>query len=344
MSSFLDRWTTPVGLGAYLGALNPRWGPGRRAVIEAIRPLTPTSSAITLRAGRGWPSHTAGQFVTVGVDVDGVRHHRCYSITSAPSPDRRLEIAVQARADGLVSPHLVRRARVCDVVELSPPSGDFTLPPYGMGPALFVSGGSGITPLMAMARALAARDEEADVVWLHHARSRERLMFADELTREVPGSIRPTVTFTADGGRRLDAARLDAQCADWREREVYACGPGSLLDFVIEHWDAAGLAHRVHLERFTLVEPSRGDGNGGSVRFSRSGRTLDAPGDASLLDVAERAGLTPRAGCRMGICHSCTSLLEAGAVRDLRDGRVVEAGSYAQLCVSAAEGDCTVEC
>src|SRR4051794_32524106 len=103
MNSLLDRLAAPLDLDAVLAACSPRWG-RRRGVIESIVPRTTTAASIRIRPGRDWDGHEAGQHVTIGVDVDGVRHQRCYSLTSAPdAADDCIEITVQAVADGTVS-------------------------------------------------------------------------------------------------------------------------------------------------------------------------------------------------------------------------------------------------
>jgi ferredoxin len=138
-------------------------------------------------------------------------------------------------------------------------------------------------------------------------------------------------------------------CADWRDRDVYACGPESLLAFAVEHWAEAGLTERLHVERFAppalVVSPTAttGGASTATARFVRSGVDVRAEDATPLLDVAERAGITAPSGCRRGICHTCSTRLDAGRVRDLRDGRLLEAGAHVQLCVSAAAGDVTLD-
>jgi ferredoxin len=142
---------------------------------------------------------------------------------------------------------------------------------------------------------------------------------------------------------RLDRARLDALCPDWRERETFACGPEGLLAFAERTWRDADVRHRLHLERFRPPSPavpgSGSGGRGGRVRFTRSGVETDAGPVTPLLDVGEAAGVVMPSGCRRGICHSCVSRLSAGRVRDLRTGDVHgEPGDLIQTCVSAPHG------
>ena len=110
------------------------------------------------------------------------------------------------------------------------------------------------------------------------------------------------------------------------------------MDAAEVHWSDAGLADRLHLERFRprlLAEP----GEGGEVAFTRTGTTVTADGATPLLDAGEAAGVLMPSGCRMGICHTCVIPLLTGQVRDLRTGEVHgEEGDLIQTCISAAAG------
>jgi ferredoxin-NADP reductase len=270
--------------------------------------------------------------VRIGVDIDGVRHWRTYSL-SGPEGDATITITVQALPDGRVSRHLVDATPVGSIVRLEPATGDFVLPAPVPRKLLMITAGSGITPVMAMLRTLGPHP---DAVLLHSAPTPADVIFDDEL-RAVPG-LRLTVRHTRDEGR-LDLASLDDLCPDWREREAYVCGPAELLDAATEHWSAH--LDRLHLERFTPPARSTG-GEGGTVTYG--GTTVDVDGGASLLEAGEDAGVLLPSGCRMGICFSCVLPLRDGQVRDLRTGEIHgEAGEKVLICVSAAAGDCEIE-
>src|SRR3954464_11457497 len=123
--------TTPLVPADYLDVVAPLRNAGvLRARIEAVRPETRDSVTLVLRPGRGWRPHEPGQYVRIGVDVDGVRLWRAYSVTSAPRRgDDRFSVTVNAIPGGAVSTHLVRRARKGMILHLDVPAGEFTLPP-----------------------------------------------------------------------------------------------------------------------------------------------------------------------------------------------------------------------
>jgi ferredoxin-NADP reductase len=348
--------TWPAPVDAYLRLVDPLADArGSRARVEAVLPETPRAATVVLRPPSGFPVHRPGQWVPVEVDVDGVRHRRCYSITSPPAaPDGLLRITVQAVPDGVVSNHLVRRTRVGDVVHLGDPQGDFTLPdtpdPAGGGPLLFITGGSGITPVMGMLRALAADVTVGDVVLVHHAPDMGEVLFRDELARlarTYPG-LRVELVLTGPGPPGPDLAlgpdRLDGLVADWRRRATWVCGPPALVAAAEGVWGAADRVGRLHVERFAAPPSVVSEGGGGVVHFAGSGRRTASDGRTPLLELAESAGLSPVSGCRMGVCRRCVVPLRRGTVIDLRDGRrETEPGTSVQICVSAAVGDAELD-
>ena len=141
----------------------------------------------------------------------------------------------------------------------------------------------------------------------------------------------------------LELADLDRICPDWRERETYACGPGPMLDAITEHYEKEDLEEQLHLERFSLELGGEG-GEGGTITFQNSGKTVEADGATTVLEAGEEAGVGMPYGCRMGICHTCTLTLIKGKVRDLRNGDEYDSPNEpVQTCITAAVGECTLD-
>ncbi|MFI5963578.1 ferredoxin reductase [Streptomyces asoensis] len=337
----LEMVTTPLLPSDYLDLVSPlRAGADLRGRIEAVQPETGDAATIVIRPGRGWRGHTPGQYVRIGVDVDGVRLWRAYSLTSPTNRrDGRVTITVKAIPDGKVSNHLVRGTRPGTLVHLDQATGDFVLPKAKPAKVLYLTAGSGITPVMGMLRDTAFDD----AVMVHCAPQPQDVIFRGELHELVADrKLRLTEVHTDTDGK-LDIARLDELVPDWAERETWACGPTGLLDAAEKHWAEHGVGERLHIERFrpSIVVA----GEGGEVTFSATGKSVDADGATPLLDVGEEAGVLMPSGCRMGICFGCVTPLKAGAVRDLRTGEITEAepGVLIQTCVSAAAGPCDIE-
>jgi ferredoxin-NADP reductase len=346
------RWlTTPLLLDDYLALVNPLWcGREVRGRVEAIRPETADAVTLVIRPGRGWTGHTPGQWVRIGVDIAGVRHWRTYSLSGPPGrPGGCITITVKAAPDGFVSRYLVRQAVPGTFVGLAGPDGDFVLPEPPPARVLFMTAGSGITPVRAMlhgllsgAAASSAAPGSPDVVLLHSAPTPEDVIFGGELRALAARfvNLRLYERHTRTDGR-LRPADLPDLCPDWAGRSAWVCGPAEMLEEAEEHW--AGSAGRLHIERFHPAMPA-GGGQGGRVHFTRSDRRIDAGGGTPLLVAGQDAGVLMPSGCRMGICHGCVGRLVSGRVRDLRTGRVHgEAGDLVQTCVSAAAGPVEIE-
>jgi ferredoxin-NADP reductase len=340
-----ERITTPLVPADYLDIIDPlRSGTELRGRIVAIHPETRDAVSLVIKPGCGWRTHTPGQYIRIGVDVDGVRQWRAYSLTSDTDPsDGCIAITVKAIPDGKVSNHLVRRATVGTIVQLDYAAGEFTLPAAAPPKILFVTAGSGITPVMGMLRNIAEHID--DIVVVHSAPTPDDVIFAGELRMLArQGRIRLIEKHTDTDGM-LGTAELGGLVSDLVERETWACGPTGMLDALEAHWNDNGIAERLHTERFRPPVVAAGDG--GTVTFTKSATVLDTPGDQTLLDAGEAAGVLMPSGCRMGICFGCVAPLRHGAVRDLRNGDVTTAapgdGVLIQTCVSAAAGACDID-
>ena len=343
---FAEAAVTPLELDDVLDVFHPlRAGAELRGKIVSVHPETDQSATLLIKPGKDWAGHVPGQYVRIGVDVDGVRLWRTYSLTHGPRPDRCISITVKAIPDGVVSNHLVRRVRPGQMVQLGQAAGDFVLSDPMPGKLLLVTAGSGITPVIGMLRNLFSRAEpvQADIVLLHSALSRSEVIFGEELRRYAAAGRLRLVELHTDVHGMLDVADLDEIVPDVDERTTYACGPVGLLDALEEHHAARRLP--LHIERFRTAVIATGEG--GTVSFAKNGTVLEADGATPILDAAESAGVLMPSGCRMGICYGCVLPLREGAVRDLRNGELTTAapgdGVLIQTCISAAAGPCDID-
>jgi ferredoxin-NADP reductase len=342
--------TTPLVPDDYIALINPMWSTkellGR---IERIQPETPEASTIVIKPAFDWPGHEPGQYLRIGVSIDGRRHWRAYSLTSDPDhPDGLISITVKHVADGRMSPHFTRRIEPGATVYLGGVEGTFRLPDPLPERLLFVSAGSGITPIMSMLRELERRDAldtSCDVVHVHSERRAESVIFRDLLNgmaERHPGYVRHE-HFT-ESKDRLGAAAIAELCGDWRERYTLASGPSELLDAITEHWENEGDPGKLDMERFQPRIGGGADGSGGTVRFRVTDVEAKCDTGVPILVGGEEAGAELQYGCRMGICHTCVGKLAEGQVRDLRTGEVHgEQGDMIRICINAPEGHVEVE-
>lgn len=342
----LGYFTWPLKIDDYLELITPLWSvEERRGRIERVQRETEDAVTVFITPGFRWVGHQPGQYVRIGFDIEGKRQWRAYSLSSdAARPDGQVTITVKRTKDGVVSRFLSSSQAAGSIVTLGGVEGEFTLPSPRPSKLLFLTAGSGITPVMAMLRSLSRSKEFPDVFHVHSARTESDAIFAADLAAlaERHDGYRVTQRATSDEGR-LKPELLDDVCSDWRERETYACGPGAMLDAIREYFEADGAADKLHVESFEHMLLNGAAGEGGTITFSGSDLTAECDGTTAILEAGENAGATLPFGCRMGICHTCTGTLTDGSVRDLRTGDVTRAGTEIRTCVNSPDGDVTLD-
>lgn len=338
-SPLLNLLTGPHGVDRYTEIVDPTWtGAQARARVVAVSRQTPRSVTLTLQPNRAFAGFRAGQHINLSVEIDGRRRTRCYSPASAEGSPL-IELTIGRHDGGLVSTYLCDHARPGMVVGLDSVGGDFVMPAVRPRRILFVSGGSGITPVMSMVRTLRSEGFTGEIAFVHYARSAAQACYRGEL-QALPG-VRVLRGYTRDTAGSDLAGRFGPEhlaAAMPQPDAVFVCGPAVLIEAV------RALCPTAYSESFVppdFAVPA--ESSGGTITFANSGVDIVDDGQP-LLAQAEAAGLTPESGCRMGICHSCTRTKSRGAVRNLITGAVSTAECEdIQICVTAPVGDVVID-
>ncbi len=313
----------------------------------------------------------AGQFLTLMLDIDGTRVNRCYTISSPPTRPNRIAITVKRVVGGKVSNWVHDNIVPGSKVTALAPLGAFTLTSRPAEKLLFLSAGSGITPLMSMLRTLYDLGSDADVVFLHSARTPSDIVFRSELAaiETLMPNLRVVHVCEADypserwGGMRgrLSPSMLHTIVPDLLERTIFNCGPVPYMDAVRRilgelDYDLASY----HEESFTFDDPAvpgatpppdgvayediavaappAGDDGvtSYSVEFTKSGRTVTCRADENVLDAALAAGVRLASSCSQGMCGTCKIPKLSGEVEMNHNGgirpREVAAGKILACC------------
>jgi ferredoxin-NADP reductase len=288
-----------------------------------------------------------GQFLTFALDIDGQRIERCYTMASSPTRPDTVSITVKRVPGGPVSNWLHDHLRPGMRLSARGPGGEFSC--FGAGAAsgralLFLSGGSGITPLMSMSRAFHDLAGDVDLLFVHAARTPLDVIFADELvlmSRNLPRwrhalicEQRGEAAAYAGLLGRLNLPLLQSVAPDFMQRDVYCCGPAPMMAGVREMLRLAGYAmEHYHEESFAFEarsvaaetgEQAASPAPGTSVadfeiRFARSDRAFRCAADQTLLKAATAAGLRVPFSCAQGVCGTCRTLKVSGDV-DMQHG------------------------
>ena len=366
----LAGWLSPLGLSAAalddtLGWVNPMWRVHHlQARVIARQSETPSACTLVLQVGAAFPRPTPGQFVIIGVTIDGVRHRRAYSPRAVKGRDDQIAITVQRQPGGKVSTYLRDGLPVGSLVSIDPPAGDFVLSSPTPKRVLLIAGGSGITPCMSMLQHLHATAPDTLVTLLYFARSTVDRIFAQELLGlsrvwrqlhyvpidsmvHTPGQ-NDQHSQAAVASRELSPELLDAACSEWRQLPAYCCGPAPLMAAAKSLWQAQAKPASLHLEAFAAPQASGDPDARHQVALARPHGQTDvsfvAAGNLSLLVAGEDAGHQIKHGCRQGICHECTCRLKQGSVRDLISGERIDGeGQPIRLCVTSAMSDVELE-
>jgi ferredoxin-NADP reductase len=350
-SSLLEALAYPHGVDRYVELVRPLLvGREVRAEVTAVQRQTPKSVTLTLQPNANWRGLRAGQFVGVSVEIDGVRETRPYSPAgSQHAAAGALELTVSTHPEGRVSRHLRDRARPGMIVGLTQADGDFVLDEQRPERVLLISGGSGITPVMAMLRTLCDEGFAGEIGFLNYARSLELALYTEELDQLAERHQRLRVARGFTRGRilaltgRFRREHLRAAISDHSSATTFVCGPPALIDSVRAVWAQDGLAEPA-VETFTPPALAFDtDGAEGLVSFAASG--LEAANSGlPLLEQAEDAGLAPDHGCRMGICNTCSCRKRTGTVRNVFTGELSSAGDeQIRICVSVPVGDVALD-
>jgi stearoyl-CoA 9-desaturase NADPH oxidoreductase len=307
---------------------------------------------LRLRPNRHWRGLQPGQHVNVSAEIEGSLVTRSYSPRRCSADPRCIEITVKRIPGGKLSPHLCDRVQVGDVLDLGPAFGAMALASPLSAPVLMLAAGSGITPMLALLRALDRDGFGVPVTLLYWARTRAELCFADELrglaARQPNFRLRLALTREAvragdEIAGRLDAALLAREVDAPSARDVFACGPAGFVAGARALLD--GAARSFQAEAFTLPAPLGEDTEGEVwVTLAHSQRRIAVPRGQSLLSALEAQGLKPKSGCRMGICNTCACGKSAGSTRKLLDGTLEhEPVTALKLCISSAASDLVLE-
>ncbi|EPJ49258.1 MAG: hypothetical protein OFPI_25630 [Osedax symbiont Rs2] len=302
-----------------------------------------------------------GQFITLHAQINNQLENRCYTLSSSPSRPDVISITVKRVAGGLFSNWLHDSFAVGSSIECTKASGIFHLHSSSRSKLLLLSAGSGITPMLSIARYITDLNLNIDIQFHHSARTDEDLICFNELQMLAAADANlhlscnfPRQNTTASCSiehfaGRLSTAMLDQFSADLLEREVFVCGPDEFMASAKTLLTQSGLpASQYNEESFVIdvAAPEHDVSNSTyKVNFLQSGVEVQISGDQTILEAAEEAGIYPDYSCLAGICGSCNSNLVSGEVHapnamaiDSEDG----SGDFLPCC-SYARSDLEVD-
>jgi phthalate 4,5-dioxygenase reductase subunit len=283
-------------------------------------------------AGGELPPFTAGAHIGIRAPNGLLRK---YSLCNDPAERDRYQVAIKREANGRGgSANLIDAVKAGDELMIAPPVNDFGLPQRATD-FLFIAGGIGITPMMAMIREVQRQGKRFRLYYC--SRSPETTAFVDELSAPEFSGL---VTIHHDQGDVARSLDLQPILAERRNREhLYCCGPRPLMEAVrkmTDHWSPAA----VHFEAFSEAETHKSGDKPFHVRLARTGRVVEVPVTKTILEVLRDNGLDVPSSCETGTCGTCRTKMLAGEA-DHRDLVLAEheRADTIMICVSRARSD-----
>lgn len=276
---------------------------------------------------------TAGQYLSVSVNINGKIYSRPYSILSSPKEALKgiYEIAVKRVEGGLVSNYIIDNLKAGDILEVSDPTGNFTYEPLrDAGHIIAIAGGSGITPFVSLARAISEGSEDFALTILYGSRKEESVLLKSELDDICKKTHKVKVVYVLSDEIKegfeygFINAELIAKYAPDEKYSVFLCGPQAMISFVDSELTTLGLEqkyirHEVHGE---VADPRVYEGYPENVPDTvkitvlvKGEKTeIVASSKNTVLRILEENGINPPSRCRGGECGFCHSKLLSGKV------------------------------
>ncbi|KMK65207.1 hybrid-cluster NAD(P)-dependent oxidoreductase [Puniceibacterium sp. IMCC21224] len=312
--------------------------------------------------------YKAGQFLTLDLPVPGGNVQRTYTISSNPAATSYVSVTIKAQKGSIASRWMLDHLKPGMRIKVYGPTGLFHLPPQPDDKYLFISAGSGVTPMMSMTAFLWERGEDPDVSFISCARRPSELIFRrrlEHMASRVQGlklhfvvaQDDPYDAWTGYRGR-FNQLMLGLMAPDYLDREVYCCGPESFMDSVRDMLNSLGYdMAKYHQESFAAPAETKAELTDfddvvpqetvfAELVFARSGKTVQCHETDTVLAVAKGAGLNIPSGCTFGVCGTCKVRKVSGEAHMVHNGGISDddiADGYILACCSNPIGRLEVE-
>lgn len=333
----------------------------------AVTPEAPDVMTFTFKPNKQglWFRYQPGQFVTLEIPVGPEPVMRTYTLSSSPSRPYTVAVTVKAQKNSIGTRWMFDNLKPGMTLKAIGPLGDFSYARHPGRKYLFISAGSGITPMVSMTRDLSDRQPDSDIAFLHCARSPDDIIFRWELeakAREMPNfSLGFIIERLAHGqlwsGLKgfIDKAKIALLAPDFLERTVFCCGPEPFMATVRESLAGAGFDMRnYHEENFQPVAPpapvvvheADGEAKATRITFAMSGKDGMCEPGHTVLQAARASGVRIGAACESGLCGTCKVMKLSGEVDMAHNGGILDDEideGYILACCSRPLTDIEIE-
>ncbi|WP_026330615.1 hybrid-cluster NAD(P)-dependent oxidoreductase [Agrobacterium sp. 10MFCol1.1] len=333
----------------------------------SVTPETPDVMTFLFRSeDQNWFRYLPGQFVTLELPVGKEPLYRTYTLSSSPSRPYALSVTVKAQATSIGTRWMFDNLKPGMKIRALGPLGDFSYVRHPGDKYLFISAGSGVTPMMSMVRDMSDRAPQSDIAFINCSRSPSDIVFRHELEYLARFMPKLSLGFIVENCGRtdlwsglkgmVDKAKIALLSPDFMDRTVFCCGPEPFMAAIRSMLDASGFdMSRYHQESFSPAAPvavgesihTVADGEALSmVGFTLSGKEVPCQPGQTVLMTARAAGVRIGAACESGICGTCRVLKLSGEVEMNHNGGILDDEideGYILACCSRPFTDVKVE-
>jgi ferredoxin-NADP reductase len=348
---------------------SPVWSDDEPLECVSVLPEAPSVKTFSFRPPSGATFvYQAGQFITLDLPLPGGNVQRTYTISSSPISNAYITVTVKAQPDSVGTRWMLDHLKPGMRLKAYGPAGLFHLPREPDGKYLFISAGSGVTPMMSMATTLYERGEDPDICFIQCARKPSELIFRRKLEfmssraiglelHFVVGESDPYEIWTGYRGK-FNQLMLGLMCSDYLERDIYCCGPEGFMTTVREILISLNCdMDRYHQESFATPAETKADitefddpvldeSAPAEIVFAKSDVSVECHETDTVLQMAKSANVPLPSGCTIGLCGTCKVKKRAGEVHMIHNGGIsdddIEAG-YILACCSHPIGRVEVE-
>lgn len=333
----------------------------------SVTPETPDVMTFLFRSeDQNWFRYLPGQFVTLELPVGKEPLYRTYTLSSSPSRPYALSVTVKAQTTSIGTRWMFDNLKPGMKIRALGPLGDFSYVRHPGDKYLFISAGSGVTPMMSMVRDMSDRAPQSDIAFINCSRSPSDIVFRHELEYLARFMPKLSLGFIVENCGRtdlwsglkgmVDKAKIALLSPDFMDRTVFCCGPEPFMAAIRSMLDASGFdMSRYHQESFSPAAPvavgesihTVADGEALSmVGFTLSGKEVPCQPGQTVLMTARAAGVRIGAACESGICGTCRVLKLSGEVEMNHNGGILDDEideGYILACCSRPLTDVKVE-
>ena len=346
------------------------WSDDEMLECVAVLPEVANTVTFTFRAPSGaFFDFDTGQFLTLELPVPGGPLYRTYTISSSPSRPRSISVTVKAQAGSIGTRWMLDHLTPGTRIRAMGPAGGFTYLNHPAEKYLFISAGSGITPMMSMTTFMYDLGTEPDIVFINCAKRPSEIIFRARLEQmatrargidlkwvvEEPDPLSPWTGYQG----QFNQLMLGIMAPDYLEREVFCCGPEPFMVAVREALQGLGFdMEHYHQESFTApAAEAETEGDEledvypeadaqAEITIALSGKTARVPETETILAATRGVGLNIPSGCTFGVCGTCKVRKTAGEVHMVHNGGISEEDieeGYILACCSHPIGAVTID-